>query len=767
MNAYTPSNTDFITSSPFSSPFGPMYAPHLASNGHLMSHMPSRFASPALPVHMNSAYLQPHFHQHHPQLQTQSSHSAPFTSPTSVSTASDNSLMMSLAEFYPHPQPTPPVAPTFEKSISPIERQAESTPATTLSADETFSSTALETPRGSEVRDGVVVCVSREDGNTATSIGSNSVPSQNPMMHKQRPLIERLREAADRSSSDRTPDISSATVPSVVVSGEPTQALLPISAANEATESTDKEDPKSQAQPTTHPKPVEAQESPFRIAAPQPRAPYTPLDSSPLTSLAASASDVSPAIQVTVSSRGSTPVTRSPLHSRPSSALSTHSHGRASRSHRKFPPRRFEASPLRLLLPYLQLTPSMSEAALLEKERERGPLEVDADGHRYRTRSKLKSLKAEMLEREREEDLSSIRKGVRRARRGVKADEEESIEGDDEVLDLDMGSPQSRLDVLAAISASKREKETKIAHPAVTRTRQKQAASPAPSKGRSSAPPKEKAATPVPARPIRPKREAAVRAGQKRPYREVDSDEGETEFDTGGSGTEATPSSITRRSSKRARVSTEKAAAADESVKSKKVDSSDVGLKTRGRVTRTTKEKISPSASPARRSRESKPEKVVSAKERRGREKIRETTVSSELTEMDDEESGSKMDNKDGSADQVAAREAETKASNPVPTEKLLPVDNSPLDIPTRGFPSQIPIHSSFSLLYRQFPMSGFLDPANPKYVSYICKLDFTHLLTFIDSLSDPPKRLVLSLVGTSTRPGLSAIFILPDLCAV
>ena len=50
-----------------------------------------------------------------------------------------------------------------------------------------------------------------------------------------------------------------------------------------------------------------------------------------------------------------------------------------------------------------------------------------------------------------------------------------------------------------------------------------------------------------------------------------------------------------------AQESTEKAAAVEESGKSKKVDSSDVGLKTRGRVTRTTK--ISPSASPAREDR--------------------------------------------------------------------------------------------------------------------------------------------------------------------
>ena len=71
-----------------------------------------------------------------------------------------------------------------------------------------------------------------------------------------------------------------------------------------------------------------------------------------------------------------------------------------------------------------------------------------------------------------------------------------------------------------ARARGRRKRETKIAHPAVTRTRQKQAASPAPSKGRSLAPPK------------------------RRPshlfehVREVDSDEGETEFDTGGSKTE-------------------------------------------------------------------------------------------------------------------------------------------------------------------------------------------------------------------------------------
>lgn len=741
MNAYNAAaNADFLASSPlpFSSPFGPVYPPHYANNVHLAA----RYASPAFPV--NNVYAQTQ-QQPHSQPHSSQPHLTPsYTSPASASNSTDGALMMSLADYYPQPQPTPPLAPTFGKSVSPVDRQGEATPATTLSADDTLSSVVLETPRGLEVQDGVAVCVPREEGSTATP-SSSSNSSQLPSA-QQKPFIDRLREAADSSSSDSAPDtpnkgahVSVSTGASATVA----QASIPSPAVDEAKESRDKEDPNR-----LHalPKPVEAQESPFRIAAPQPRAPYTPLDSSPLTSLVASASDVSPAIHVTGTSRTSTPIARSPsVHSRPSSSLSTHSHGRPARTHRKFPPRRFEPSPLRL---QLNLTPSMTESALLEKERERGPLEIDADGHRYRTRSKLKSLRAEMLEREREDDLSAIRKGTRNVRRGKPA-EEESLEGSDEDFDLDLSTPQSRLDVLAAISASKRDvdKKSNIAQSAVARMRPKVAASPAPSKGRSSAPPKAKASTPVPTRSARPKREAAVRAGQKRPYREVDTDDGETEIDT--SGAEASPAPVARRSSKRARTqSSDKASSLDDEGKGKKVDAGEA--KARGRATRAIQEKGSPAASPAPRVRAEKGVVKERVRERKvkEKEKPRETTVSSDLTEMDDEEAEGKKE-----VVQSKVKEVVAGSNRPAPSEKLLPVDDSPLEIPTRGFPSGIPVHSAFPLLYRQFPMCGYLDPANPKYVSVIFSLIFL-LRIFLDSLP----LLVLFLVDISIYLVRSAI---------
>lgn len=714
MNAYNAAtNADFLASSPlpFSSPFGPVYPPHYANNVHLAA----RYASGGFPVGVavNNAYAHPQQQPHSQPQSSQPHHTPSYTSPASASNSTDGNLMMSLADYYPQPQPTPPLAPTFGKSVSPVDRQGEATPATTLSADDTLSSVVLETPRGLEDQDGVAVCVPREDGSTATP-SSSSNSSQLPSA-QQKPFIDRLREAADSSNSDSAPDTPSrcAPVSSTGASATVAQASISSPAVDEVKESRDKEDPNSQAQFHAHPKPVEAQESPFRIAAPQPRAHYTPLDSSPLTSLVASASDVSPAIHVTGTSRTSTPIARSPsVHSRPSSSLSTHSHGRPARTHRKFPPRRFEPSPLRL---QLNLTPSMTDSALLEKERERGPLEIDADGHRYRTRSKLKSLRAEMLEREREDDLSAIRKGTRNVRRGKPA-EEESLEGSDEDFDMDLSTPQSRLDVLAAISASKRDVDNKgnIAQGAVARMRPKVAASPAPSKGRSSAPPKAKAGTPVPTRSVRPKREAAVRAGQKRPYREVDTDDGETEIDT--SGAEASPAPVARRSSKRARTqSSDKASSLDVAGKGKKVDAGEA--KARGRATRAIQEKGSPAASPAPRVRAEKGVVKERVRERKVKEKEnpRETTVSSDLTEMDDEEAEGKKE-----VVQSKVKEVVAGSNRPAPAEKLLPVDDSPLEIPTRGFPSGIPVHSAFPLLYRQFPMCGYLDPANPKYVLVI-----------------------------------------------
>ncbi|THG93706.1 hypothetical protein EW145_g8304 [Phellinidium pouzarii] len=123
-------------------------------------------------------------------------------------------------------------------------------------------------------------------------------------------------------------------------------------------------------------KPVESLESPFRIAQPQPRT-FTPVDTTHLSELAEVASRQSTPSQM-LSRSVSRPLLRTQLavaHPRPR-------------------PRPLETS----------------KDALVE--RQRGPLEFEKDGHRYRTRSKLKSLKAEIQEREREADLALIRRGL-------------------------------------------------------------------------------------------------------------------------------------------------------------------------------------------------------------------------------------------------------------------------------------------------------------------------------------------------------------------
>lgn len=50
-----------------------------------------------------------------------------------------------------------------------------------------------------------------------------------------------------------------------------------------------------------------------------------------------------------------------------------------------------------------------------------------------------------------------------------------------------------------------------------------------------------------------------------------------------------------------------------------------------------------------------------------------------------------------------------TAADNAAP--RLLAVDDTPMNIPTRTFPAGVPKHAAFALLYRQFPLCGYMDP--------------------------------------------------------
>ncbi|EJC99554.1 uncharacterized protein FOMMEDRAFT_23011 [Fomitiporia mediterranea MF3/22] len=187
-------------------------------------------------------------------------------------------------------------------------------------------------------------------------------------------------------------------------------------------------------------KPIESIESPFRIAAPQPRqgsGPFSPLPpssrpSSALGALSELAEIASrqptpshPLSRSTVASPAPQSHPPSRPVSRPASALSvrsTASHAKPPKVRRKqIPPHRFSPSLLRVQLPYQQTPAPGSEGIANGKPitpsfvdgLARGPLEFEEEGHRYRTRSKLRTLKAEIQEREREADLLLIRRGLR------------------------------------------------------------------------------------------------------------------------------------------------------------------------------------------------------------------------------------------------------------------------------------------------------------------------------------------------------------------
>ncbi|KAI5116522.1 hypothetical protein M0805_000588 [Coniferiporia weirii] len=366
-------------------------------------------------------------------------------------------------------------------------------------------------------------------------------------------------------------------------------------------------------------KPVESIESPFRIAQPQPRN-FTPVDTSSLSELAEVASR-----QSTPSQLLSRPV------SRPSSALSTHSHAKPPKAARKLPlpPRRFEPSPLHVNLPHLlmQLTPSFADALV---EHQRGPLEFEKDGHRYRTRSKLKSLKAEIQEREREADLTLIR-------RGLKGPIEEV----------------SSLELLASVSATRRlhsEEELLVA-----------------------------------------KASAKSKRGTKRSFRDVD-----TESVTSS----GTSNEVRRTPSKRART--------EKSALTQKVDEPPLSLRSRTRATRATREKDTPARPASMRVGSHKAKKGKISPGAKGREVDDDLSSLSSMSDMDYEP---EMTKKSTPKPKAAPKPAAKPKS--APEGKLLPLDNTPIDIPVRFFPAGVPMHASFSLLYRRFPLCAFLDPQN------------------------------------------------------
>lgn len=173
--------------------------------------------------------------------------------------------------------------------------------------------------------------------------------------------------------------------------------------------------------------------SPFRIAQPQPRLHTAPLiSSSPLSLL------VTPTPSRAVA--GVLSGTSTPLeHSRPSSAASNA--GRAT-PRRAFPPppRRFAPSLLRVNLNHMAIAPAFADALAFKQ---RGPLEYEKEGHRYRTRARIRAGRAGALgaygasgkgvgeveerEREKREDLRKIRLAL-----GKEVDDDEKdLEGDD------------------------------------------------------------------------------------------------------------------------------------------------------------------------------------------------------------------------------------------------------------------------------------------------------------------------------------------------
>lgn len=386
-------------------------------------------------------------------------------------------------------------------------------------------------------------------------------------------------------------------------------------------------------------KPIESIESPFRIAQPQPRT-FTPLHSSPLTELAEVASR-----QPTPSQAGSRP------GSRPSSALSMHS-AKSQKIQRRLPlaPHRFEPSPLQVRLPHMTSTPTHGLADTLA-ENQRGPLEFGEEGHRYRTRSKLRNLKAELQDRERREDIALIRKGL-------KGSSEDA----------------SSLELLASVS------ETRLMQIDVDDS-------------------------PIPSKPP-----AKLKRGAKRAFKDFDDAESVTSTSTANDTKHQSPS-------KRAKVEKRK-----KKVVEKKVVADAPKMRTRGSAASRLEPmpRPSPVPRPANVTKEEETaarQAVLEVLTRRSTRRSRPTQISqetdgeSELTSISDAEYESESRSEKKRKISHKAKPTRKPSEQVELSSTPLPSDDTPMDVPIRTFPQGVHKHPAFPLLYRKFPLCGYVDP--------------------------------------------------------
>ncbi|KAL5501155.1 hypothetical protein ACEPAH_9542 [Sanghuangporus vaninii] len=496
--------------------------------------------------------------------------------------------------------------------------------------------------------------------------------------------------------------------------------------------------------------PVESAESPFRIAAPQPRPgsglgpSFSPLPASSrpasalgaLSELAELASRQPTPSQPLVNSSLVSPAPHSHPSSRavsrPTSALSTRStvsHAKLPKVRRKQPPpHRFTPSLLQVNLPYQTSssgdgspnkpsTPSLADALA------RGPLEFEDDGPRYRTRSKLRILKAEMQEREREADLLLIRRGLR---------------GELGTGGADGGGDKTGLDILASVSVTRRiELE-----------------------------PLQKKRSESPASVYTHSQKAAARPKTKRNLKRAFKDLEDADCESVTTGSECGGS---RTPSKRQRVPTEKAVAASTShVSVKKEPLETRSLRNRSHAKQQAGSPVRPS--PARtssqksnngkkavgsvKSAKTTPTPVVSTRSsavKRGaavktsikKDDDAEMALSdngeselSSLSSMSETEEDGKS-SADGDTDYSPKKKSGARSSKPSnsgkqsstthartqpqaetqtkPKASSTPIDTArgaaAIPFPVRRFPPDVPIHAGFPLLYRKFPVCGYTDP--------------------------------------------------------
>lgn len=468
-------------------------------------------------------------------------------------------------------------------------------------------------------------------------------------------------------------------------------------------------------------KPVESAELPFKleisIAAPQPRSfnrthsslptpqsPHhpssrptsslgmSPLSSlSPLSELAELASQRStpalgcsgPASPGLLTPASATFPASRPLSriSRPSSALSISSHvPKSSSSKRKgssanHVPHRFPASRLQVSLPTSNVGLADAQAALAR--RLCGPLEFDNDGLGYRTRARAKCMKSEIQERERQLDLALIRRGLR----GPTPEEEKSVGGLEMLasvsmtrcvtLDLDL---ESDIDILKTKSTT------------------------------------------------------TAKKGVKRPFKDVDTDD---------VASESGMSEVRRTPSKRARYATEKAKSATSSQsksKNAKLEEKPVATSSKAKNNNTSRVKDTKKArpSPARSSSNSKKAGSKQGLENKDMEvdidaegEVEdELTSLSSMSDMDYEPEKKKSGSKSVSSKVAPKSKASSRskkattssgAGNAASASTLVEPTGAPIDIPTRTFPASVPLHNSFPLLYRKFPLCGYIDPNAPR----------------------------------------------------